>query len=74
MAQTAEEKQARDVTRDIANQLYGLHKAGNLSGENNLFEIYNRKMILQVLGHANVDEWLTADEQACLEGRLIIKS
>ena len=74
MAQTAEEIHARDVTKDIGTQLYGLHVQGNLSGDLNLMELYNRKMILDILSHDNVDEWLSADEQATLEGKLIIKS
>ncbi len=74
MSQTAEEKHARDVTKDIGTQLYGLHVQGNLSGDLNLMELYNRKMILDVLSNGNVDEWLTSDEQDCLEGKLIIKS
>jgi hypothetical protein len=74
MAQTAEEKQARDFTKDITNQLYGIHKQGSLSGDLHILEIYNRYMILRVLGDPQVDNWFTADEKAQLEGKLIIKS
>jgi hypothetical protein len=75
MAQTAEEKVARDFTKDVNNQLYGIHKAGGLiSGDSSLLEIYNRYMILRVLEDVEVDNWLTADEKAQLEGKLIIKS
>ena len=75
MAQTAEEKQARDFTKDITNQLYGIHKHGSLSGrKSNILEIYNRYMILRVLGDSEVDNWFTAEEKAQLEGKLIIKS
>jgi hypothetical protein len=74
MAQTAEEKLARDFTRDVNTQLYGIHKAGSLSGKMYIFELYNRYMILRLLEDTNVDVWLTVDEKAALEGKLIIKS
>lgn len=74
MAQTAEEKLARDFTKDVNNQLYGIHKAGSLSGDLGLWEMYNRYMILRVLEDPKVDDWFTAEEKATLEGKLIIKS
>jgi hypothetical protein len=74
MAQTAEEKYARDFTKDITNQLYGIHKQGSQSGDLNILEIYNRYMILRVLEDPEVDNWFTAEEKAALEGKLIIKS
>lgn len=74
MSQTAEEKLARDVTKQAGTVLFGLHQRGSLSGDLSWMEMYNRKMILNILSHVNVDEWLTADEKSELEGKLIIKS
>lgn len=74
MAQTAEEKYARDFTKDITHQLYGIHVQGSQGGDLNILEIYNRYMILRVLEDPKVDEWFTAEEKASLEGKLIIKS
>jgi len=74
MAATAEEKQARDVTKQVNTDLYGMHPQGSLDRGLNWYELYNRYMILRVLAHTSVDIWFTAAEKAKLEGRLIIKS
>lgn len=75
MAQyTAEEKLARDVTKQANRDLYGIHQQGSFSGDLNWLEMFNRKMILKLLADVNVGTWLTADEKARLEGKLIIKS
>ena len=75
MAQyTAEEKLARDVTKQVNRDLYGIHQQGSFSGDLNWLEMFNRKMILRLLADVNVDIWLTADEKARLEGKLIIKT
>ena len=74
MAQTAEEKYARDVTKQANRDTFGIHQQGSLSGNLSWYELYNRKMILDILAHADVDTWFTADEKARLEGKLIIKS
>ena len=74
MAQTAEEKYARDVTKQVARDLYGIHQQGSLSKRLSWLELYNRKMILSLLANTKVDVWLTAAEKAKLEGKLIIKS
>ncbi len=71
---TAEEKYARDVTKQANHDTFGIHQQGSLSGNLSWMELYNRKMILDILANANVDDWFTADEKARLEGKLIIKS
>jgi len=71
---TAEEKLARDVSKQVNRDLYGIHQQGSLSGQLTWFEMYNRKMILNLLANTDVDLWLTAEEKARLEGKLIIKS
>ena len=73
-AQTAEEKLARDVTKQANTELYGMHQQGSLSGRLTWLEMQNRKMILSILANTEVDLWFTAAEKAKLEGRLIIKS
>lgn len=74
MAQTAEEKYARDVTKQANRDTFGIHQQGSLSGNLSWYELYNRKMILDILAHPDVDTWFTAAEKARLEGKLIIKS
>jgi hypothetical protein len=74
MAQTAEEKYARDVTKQANRDTFGIHQQGSLSGNLSWMELFNRKMIIDILAHTDVDVWLTAAEKAELQGKLIIKS
>jgi len=74
MAQTAEEVLARDVTQQAGTDLYGLHRMNTISGPMDWMELMNRHMILRVLEDEPVDDFLTDEEQALLEGLIIIKS
>jgi hypothetical protein len=74
MPQTAEERLARDISKACGIDIYGLHNPGNINGPLRWLEIYNRYMIIRVLEDEPIDDFLTDDEQAELEGLIIIKS
>lgn len=63
---TAEEKFSRDVAKSSSRLLYGIQ------GRQNWSRLYARYLILRVLEDDNIDEYLTAAEQAVLEGKIVL--
>jgi hypothetical protein len=68
MSRTAEEIHYRQVARIASRDVYGTVSTADW------VKALNKDMILEILGDESYVDYLTADEQALLQGKIIIMS